>query len=231
MKKEHFDSKKYVKALSYMSSNNLKTIMDIQCKKDEVLTKLKENKESIADCNKQIKNIETIIKQAKIMREYKTVYDRYKGADNSIFSKIAGASKEEYYNSHRGEIDKYIRAKSILKKLSGSEKIETKKWEKEKRELQIDINHLTFNQKFIKEEITQINHIKYVVGEVNKDFGIDINIEIEIAYKKAIARGEKPSVKMALEEFQRQIKREDRQKAWAKEHYKKKDHIHKETER
>lgn len=231
MRKEHFDSKKYDKALSYMSSNNLKTIIDIQCKKEEVSEKLKENKESIADCSRQIKNIDTLIKQAKIMRENKTVYDRYKGADNSIFSKIAGASKEEYYNSHKEEIDKYIRAKSILKKLSGSEKIKTKKWEKEKRELQTDINHLTFNQKFIKEEVSQINHIKYAVGEVNKDFGIDINIEIEIAYKKAIARGEKPSVKMALEEFQRQIKREDRQKAWAKEHYKKKDHIHKETER
>ncbi|MGQ7508045.1 MobQ family relaxase [Streptococcus suis] len=231
MRKEHFDSKKYVNALSYMSSNNLKTIIDIQCKKDEVLTKLKENKESIADCNKQIKNIDTLIKQAKIMRENKTVYDRYKGADNSIFSKIAGASKEEYYNFHKDEIDKYIRAKSILKKLSGSEKIETKKWEKEKRELQTDINHLTFNQKFIKEEISQINHIKYVVGEVNKDFGIDINIEIEIAYKKAIARGEKPSVKMALEEFQKQIRKEDRQKAWVKEHYKNKGYNHKETER
>ena len=59
------------------------------------------------------------------MKEHKTVYDRYKGADNSIFSKIAGASKEEYYNFHKEEIDKYIRAKSILKKLSGSEKIES----------------------------------------------------------------------------------------------------------
>lgn len=77
------------------------------------------------------------------MRGHKTVYDRYKGADNYIFSKIAGASKEEYYNFHKEEIGKYIRAKSILKKLSGSEKIETKKWEKEKRELQTDINHLT----------------------------------------------------------------------------------------
>ncbi|HHT7822964.1 TPA: MobQ family relaxase [Streptococcus suis] len=154
MRKEHFDSKKYVKALSYMSSNNLKTIIDIQCKKDEVLTKLKENKESIADCSRQIKNIDTLIKQAKIMRENKTVYDRYKGADNSIFSKIAGASKEEYYNSHKEEIDKYIRANSILKKLSRSEKIETKKWEKEKAALQKEINHLSFNQKFIKEEIS-----------------------------------------------------------------------------
>ena len=231
MRKEHFDSKKYVKALSYMSGNNLKTIIDIQCKKDEVSEKLKENKGEIADCNKQMKNIETLIKQAKIMKEHRTVYDRYKGADNSIFSKIAGASKEEYYNSHKDEIDNYIRAKSILKKLSGSEKIEIKKWEQAKRALQTDIDHLMFNQKFIKEEISQIKHIKYVVNEVNKDFGIDINIEIEIAYKKAIARGEKPSVKMALEEFQRQIRKEDRQKAWAKEHYKNKEHSHKETER
>ena len=231
IRKEHFDSKKYVNALSYMSSNNLKTIIDIQCKKDEVSNRLKENKGKISDCNKQIKNIDTLIKQAKIIRENKTVYDRYKGADNSIFSKIAGSSKEEYYNSHKDNIDKYIRAKSILKKLSRSEKIETKKWEQAKRALQTDISHLMFNQKFIKEEISQINHIKYVVNEVNKDFGIDINIEIEIVYKKAIARGEKPSVKMAIEEFQRQIRKEDRQKTWAKEHYKKKDHIHKETER
>lgn len=62
MRKEHFDSKKYVNALSYMSSNNLKTIIDIQCKKDEITTRLKENKGKIADCNKQIKNIETLIK-------------------------------------------------------------------------------------------------------------------------------------------------------------------------
>ena len=231
MRKEHFDSKKYVNALSYMSNNNLKTIIDIQCKKDEVTEKLKENKEKISDCNKQIKNIDTLIKQAEVMKENKAVYDRYKRADNSIFSKISGASKETYYNSHKEEIDRYIRARSIFKKLSRSEKIETKKWEKEKATLQTNINNLTFNQKLIKEEISQINHIKYVVGEVNKDFGIDINIEIVIAYKKAIARGEKPSIKMAIEEFQNQIKKEDRQKAWAKEYYKNKDHIHKETER
>ena len=231
MRKEHFDSKKYVNALSYMSSNNLKTIIDIQCKKEEIAEKLKENKGKIADCNRQIKNIETLIKQAKIMKEHKTVYDRYKGADNSIFSKIAGASKEEYYNSHKEEIDKYIRAKSILKKLSGSEKIEIKKWEQAKRALQTDIDHLMFKQKFIKGGIGQINHIKYVVNEVNKDFGIDINIEIEIAYKKAIARGEKPSVKMALEEFQKQIKKEDRQRVWAKELYKNKTTKSKETQR
>lgn len=36
---------------------------------------------------------------------------------------------------------------------------------------------------------------------------------------------------MALEEFQRQIKKEDRQKAWAREHYKNKGYNHKETER
>ena len=53
----------------------------------------------------------------------------------------------------------------------------------------------------------------------------------EIAYKKAIARGEKPSVKMAIEEFQKQIKKEDQQKAWTKEHSKNKGTKSKETER
>lgn len=60
------------------------------------------------------------------------------------------------------------------------------------------------------------NHIKYLVGEVNKEFDIDINIEIEIAYQKAIARGEKPSTRLAIKEFQKRIAKEDRQKAWQK---------------
>ena len=230
-RKEHFDSNKHMHTLAYMRNNNLKTILDIQLKKDEVATKLKDNKDKISDCNKAIKNIDTLLKQAKIIKENKAVYDKYKGADNSIFSKIAGASKEEYYHSHKEEIDKYKRAKAIVKNLTESEKIETKKWEKIKSDLQTEISHLSFYQKDIKKEVDQINHIKYLVGEVNKEFDIDINIEIEIAYQKAIARGEKPSTRLAIKEFQKRIAKEDRQKAWAKEHYKKKDHSHKETER
>lgn len=103
--------------------------------------------------------------------------------------------------------------------------------EKIKSDLQTEISHLSFYQKDIKKEVDQINHIKYLVGEVNKEFDIDINIEIEIAYQKAIARGEKPSTRLAIKEFQKKIAKEDRQKAWVKEHYKKKDHSHKETER
>lgn len=230
-RKEHFDSNKHMHTLAYMRNNNLKTILDIQLKKDEVAIKLKNNKDKISDCNKAIKNIDTLLKQAKIIIENKMVYDRYKKADNSILSKIAGASKEEYYHSHKEEIDKYKRAKAIVKNLTGSEKIEIKKWEKIKSDLQTEISHLSFYQKDIKKEVDQINHIKYVVGEVNKEFDIDINIEIEIAYQKAIARGEKPSTRLAIKEFQKRIAKEDRQKAWAKEHYKKKDHNHKETER
>ena len=230
-RKEHFDSNKHIHTLAYMRNNNLKTILDIQLKKDEVAIKLKNNKDKISDCNKAIKNIDTLLKQAKIIIENKMVYDRYKKADNSILSKIAGASKEEYYHSHKEEIDKYKRAKAIVKNLTGSEKIETKKWEKIKSDLQTEISHLSFYQKDIKKEVDQINHIKYVVGEVNKEFDIDINIEIEIAYQKAIARGEKPSTRLAIKEFQKRIAKEDRQKAWAKEHYKKKDNSYRETER
>ena len=129
-RKEHFDSNKHMHTLAYMRNNNLKTILDIQLKKDEVAIKLKNNKDKISDCNKAIKNIDTLLKQAKIIIENKMVYDRYKKADNSILSKIAGASKEEYYHSHKEEIDKCKRAKAIVKNLTGSEKIEIKKWKK-----------------------------------------------------------------------------------------------------
>ncbi|PKK40460.1 hypothetical protein ABB02_00255 [Clostridiaceae bacterium JG1575] len=143
-RKEHFDSNKHMHTLAYMRNNNLKTILDIQLKKDEVAIKLKNNKDKISDCNKAIKNIDTLLKQAKIIKENKAVYDKYKKADNSILSKIAGASKEEYYHSHKEEIDKYKRAKAIVKNLTGSEKIETKKWEKIKSDLQTEISHLVF---------------------------------------------------------------------------------------
>ena len=152
-RKEHFDSNKHMHTLAYMRNNNLKTILDIQLKKDEVTTKLKDNKDKISNCNKAIKNIDTLLKQAKIIKENKMVYDKYKGADNSIFSKIAGASKEEYYHSHKEEIDKYKRAKAIVKNLTGSEKIEIKKWEKIKSDLQTEISHLSFYQKDIKKEV------------------------------------------------------------------------------
>ena len=98
-------------------------------------------------------------------------------------------------------------------------------------DLQTEISHLSFYQKDIKKEVDRINHIKYVVGEVNKEFDIDINIEIEIVYQKAIARGENPSTRLATKEFQKQIAKEDRQKSWTKNHYKKKDNSHRETER
>ncbi|MDK8278323.1 hypothetical protein [Peptostreptococcus anaerobius] len=51
--------------------------------------------------------------------EKEEIIGSYKGGDNSILSKIAGASKEEYYNSHKKEIDKYQRVRKAIEKLTG----------------------------------------------------------------------------------------------------------------
>lgn len=230
-KKMAVDLNRFAKARIYLKDHKLETIADPQGKISELQLSNSKISKTIEAKTEQIEKLNMCLVYADIIKENKTVYDKYKWADNSIFSKIAGASKEEYYNSHKEEIDKYKRAKAIVKNLTGSEKIETTKWEKIKSDLQTEISHLSFYQKDIKKEVDQINHIKYLVGEVNKEFDIDINIEIELAYQKTIARGEKPSTRLAIKEFQKQIAKEDRQKAWAKKHYQKKDHSKYETER
>lgn len=54
----------------------------------------------------------------------------------------------------------------------------------------------------------QINHIKYVVDKINEEFDIDINIELEIEYKKAIARGKKPSMISQIRMYQKEMEKE-----------------------
>ena len=140
----------------------------------------------------------------------------YKGADNSIFSKIAGVSKEEYYNSHKKEIDKYQRARKTIEKFTGTSSIKLNDWQKEISSLEKEIQNLTEDKAKVQDEFKQIDHIKYAVKIVNDDYGIDLSIEID----KATKRGDKPSVIAQLKKFQEQDERKEQYKQKAKEKYK-----------
>lgn len=52
------------------------------------------------------------------------------------------------------------------------------------------LNRLEFEKKDLKEEGKTVNHIYYLVDQVNKELGLDIKIELDIEIEKAIARGE-----------------------------------------
>lgn len=115
-RKSYFDAKTDLKTLAYMSSNNVKTILDIQMKKDELMEKNKKNKADIKALEKEDKSLDVLLKQANIIAETKKVYKEYESKGTSILSKITGQSKEEFYEKHKTDIDRYKRARGIIKK-------------------------------------------------------------------------------------------------------------------
>ena len=111
------------------------------------------------------------------------------------------------------------RARTMLEKLSGNNKIQPKKWTQEIGTLEKEIEKLNGQSETIKERYEQINHIKYAVGIVNEEYGIELSIEID----KAIKRGEKESVIKKLQEFKKDSDSYNRKRQATKDYYKNKD--------
>jgi len=213
IKKGNADLKRFVKAIYYLKDNKLQTIADLQGKVIELAKQSKKISGDIHSKTQRIKDLNQCLICSDIIKGNKAVYDKYKGADNSIFSKIAGASKEEYYNSHKKEIDRYQRARKTIEKFTGTSAIKSSDWQKEISHLEKEIQELTEDKAKVQDEFKQIDHIKYAVKIVNDEYGIDLSIEID----KAIKRGDKPSVIAQLKKFQEQQEKTDQYKQKAKE--------------
>lgn len=140
------------------------------------------------------------------IKENKEIYQEYKS--KTLF-------KDSFYNSHKKEIDKYLRARKRIEKFTGTSAIKLNEWEKEITKLEKEIEVLNKEKTKIQDEFKQIDHIKYAVKTVNDNYGIDLSIEID----KAIKRGEKPSVIAQLRKFQEQQERKEQYKQKAKEKY------------
>ena len=68
----------------------------------------------------------------------------------------------------------------------------------------------------IRERYKEINHIKYAVEVVNKEYGIDLSIEID----KAIKRGEKESIIEKIKEYKQDSDKLNKKRQMTKDHYK-----------
>ncbi|HGJ6519792.1 TPA: MobA/MobL protein, partial [Streptococcus pneumoniae] len=123
--------------------------------------------------------------------------------------------KDSFYNSHKKEIDRYLRARKTIEKITGTSAIKLSDWQKEISSLENEIQSLTEDKAKVQDEFKQIDHIKYAVKIVNDEYGIDLSIEID----KAIKRGDKPSVIAQLKKFQEQEERKEQYKQKAKEKY------------
>ena len=205
-KKMAADLRRFSKAIYYLRDNKLQTIADLQEKIFELAKQSKKISGDIQSNTLRIKDLNQCLICSDIIKENKEAYQEYKS--KTLF-------KDNFYNSHKKEIDKYLRARKTIEKFTEKSVIKLNDWQKEISILEKGIQDLTKDKDKVQEEFKQIDHIKYAVKAVNDDYGIDLSIEID----KAIKRGEKPSVIAQLRKFQEQQERKEQYKQKAKEKY------------
>ena len=206
IEKGNADLKRFVKAIYYLKDNKLQTIADLQGKVFELAKQSKKISGDIQSKTQRIKDLNQCVSCIDSIKENKEVYQEYKS--KTIF-------KDSFYNSHKKEIDRYLRARKTIEKFTGTSAIKSSDWQKEISSLEKEIQDLTEDKAKVQEEFKQIDHIKYAVKIVNDEYGIDLSIEID----KAIKRGEKPSVIAQLKKFQEQEERKEQYKQKVKEKY------------
>ena len=204
IKKGNADLKRFVKAIYYLKDNKLQTMADLQEKVIELAKQSKKISGDIQSKTQSIKDLNQCVRCIDSIKENKEVYQEYKS--KTIF-------KDSFYNSHKKEIDRYLRARKTIEKFTGTSAIKLNDWQKEILILEKEIQNLTEDKAKVQDEFKQIDHIKYAVKIVNDEYGIDLSIEID----KAIKRGDKPSVIAQLKKFQEQEERKGQYKQKAKE--------------
>lgn len=205
-KKIGADLRRFSKARIYLKDNKLQTIADLQEKIFELAKQSKKISSDIQEKTQRIKDLNQCLICSDIIKENKKVYQEYKS--KTLF-------KDSFYNSHKKEIDRYLRARKTIEKFTGTSSIKLNEWEKEITKLEKEIETLNKDRIKIQDEFKQIDHIKYAVKTVNDDYGIDLSIEID----KAIKRGEKPSVIAQLKKFQEQQEKAEQYHNKVKEKY------------
>ena len=205
-----YDLKKYANGVLYLRSNNLRTVSELQSHISDLRTENNQIFKAVKEKTHRIENLNKCFGYAETIKATQKTFTEWQ--NKKIF-------KDNFYNAHKNEIDQYQRARAMLEKLSGNNKIQPKKWTQEIGTLEKEIEKLNGQSETIKERYEQINHIKYAVGIVNEEYGIELSIEID----KAIKRGEKESVIKKLQEFKKDSDSYNRKRQATKDYYKNRD--------
>lgn len=202
-----YDLKRYASGINYLRENKIKTISDLQghintlrSKKSGIYKTIKENSQKIEDLNKCLAYTKTV-------RKTKATYQEYES--KKIF-------KESFYKNNQKEIDQHIRARNLIEKISGKKNLREKEWLGEIKNLEDEISKLNKESEKIRERYKEINHIKYAVEVVNREYGIDLSIEID----KAIKRGEKESIIEKIKEYKQDSDSFNKKRQMTKDYYK-----------
>ena len=202
-----YDLKKYASGINYLRENKIKTISDLQGHINTLRSKNSEIYKTIKENSQKIEDLKKCLAYAKTVRKTKATYQDYES--KKIF-------KESFYKNNQKEIDQHIRARTLIEKISGKKNLREKEWIGEIKNLEDEISKLNTESEKIRERYKEINHIKYAEEVVNKEYGIDLSIEID----KAIKRGEKESIIEKIKEYKQDSDMFNKKRQSTKDYYK-----------
>ena len=147
------DLKSLAKAVSFLQSNNISTLSELQ----ETLSKMKKR---YWNTNSEIKQTEKLLHEQKELIDQAEKYLQYRDY-HKTYKQTRPKKQEEYAERHRTELALYDRAEGYLKEHLGSgTKLRPKAWKAELADLTAQKNRLYREMRSLKEEVAEAETVK-----------------------------------------------------------------------
>ena len=152
------DLKTFAKAVSFLQSNNISTLSELQ----ETLSGMKKR---YWNTNSEIKQTEKLLHERKELIEQAENYLKYREY-HKAYKQTKPKKQEEYAERHRTELALYDRAERYLKEHLGSDtKLRPKAWKSEVANLTAQKDRLYREVRNLKEEVAEAETVKKCVEQ------------------------------------------------------------------
>lgn len=152
------DLKTFAKAVSFLQSNNISTLSELQ----ETLSGMKKR---YWNTNSEIKQTEKLLHERKELIEQAENYLQYREY-HKVYKQTKPKKQEEYAERYRTELALYDRAERYLKEHLGSDtKLRPKAWKAEVADLTAQKDRLYLEVRKLKEEVAEAETVKKCVEQ------------------------------------------------------------------
>lgn len=152
------DLKTFAKAVSFLQSNNISTLSELQ----ETLSGMKKR---YWNTNSEIKQTEKLLHERKELIEQAENYLQYRDY-HKAYKQTKPKKQEEYAERYRTELALYDRAERYLKEHLGSDtKLRPKAWKAEVADLTAQKDRLYLEVRKLKEEVAEAETVKKCVEQ------------------------------------------------------------------
>lgn len=153
----------YSAAVSYLHTNNISTLSDLESRLDGYDKTASSLKSSLAAKEQRIKKLDRLVQLADFYREGKPVYDKL----NEIKWK---KKRKEYAAQHERALDLYYMARRELKPYqTDGNKLPLKNWQKEKAVLEQEYTSERQQLSAVQQDLKSIRQIRYAIESIRHE--------------------------------------------------------------